>query len=50
MLTMLFVVLVVLGFMFKFMASFGMPPWAERAAWGCWLAASIVWALGRVGS
>ena len=50
MLAMLFVVLVVLGFVFKFAAACGAHPLAERVAWGCWMVASFIWAVGRVGS
>lgn len=47
MLSLLFVVLVVLGFAFKFLATYPVN-YAERIAWGCWLAASLIWALGAV--
>ena len=42
-----FVILVVLGFGFHFLATWptGQFP-ASRFAWGCWLAAALVWALG----
>lgn len=43
----LFVLLVVLGFLAKFLATFPVA-YAERIAWGLWLAASVVWAIGRV--
>lgn len=44
----LFALLVVLGFAAKFAASFGSAT-AERIAWGCWLVASILWAIARAG-
>jgi hypothetical protein len=44
----LFTILVVLGFVFQFLATWPVN-FAERIAWGCWLAASILWAVGRVG-
>ena len=43
----LFVALVVLGFLAKFLATFPVQH-AERVAWALWLAASIVWALARL--
>lgn len=46
--TLPFTILVVLGFIFKFLATFPVN-YAERIAWGCWLAASVIWAVGRVG-
>lgn len=44
----IFTVLVVLGFIFKFLATFPVN-YAERLAWGFWLAAALTWAVGRLG-
>lgn len=44
----LFIVFVVAGFIFKFLATWPVA-YAERIAWGCWLAASLIWAYMRVG-
>lgn len=46
---MIFALLVIAGFLFKLLAAFGLPPWAERAAWGCWLVASMLWAVTASG-
>lgn len=46
--TLLFTILVVLGFVFMLLSTFPVN-YADRIAWGCWLAASIIWAVGRVG-
>lgn len=43
----LFVILVLLGFVAKFLASFSVPN-ADRFAWGCWLAASVLWVIARI--
>lgn len=42
-----FVLLVVLGFAFRFAAACGAPPLAMRLAWGCWLVAALIWALSN---
>lgn len=42
----LFVFLVVLGFVFHFVAKFPVSPQSSRIAWGCWLVASLIWAIG----
>lgn len=47
--TLLFTILVLLGFVFKFLATWPVN-YAERIAWGCFLAAAILWAIGRVGT
>ncbi len=49
MIAILFVIFVVAGFIFKFLATYPVPM-AERIAWGCWLAAALIWAFQRVGS
>lgn len=41
-----FVILVVLGFGFHFLATWPSQFPATRFAWGCWLAAALVWAFG----
>jgi hypothetical protein len=46
----LLTLLVVLGFLFHFLATFPVSPWSTRIAWGCWFAASLLWALGNVGA
>jgi hypothetical protein len=48
-LTLIFIIFVLAGFLFKLLAAFGLPPWAERAAWGCWLIASLLWAVTTAG-
>lgn len=45
----LFCLFVVLGFVFMLMSTFGTPPWATRVAWGCWLVASLLWAIPQLG-
>ena len=52
MLTILFIIFVVAGFIFWFLATFPTPPaaYAERIARGCFLAASLIWAFQQVGS
>lgn len=47
---MLFIILVVLGFLFHFLATWPVTPFATRIAWGCWLVASILWALPSAGA
>ncbi|MGH6992426.1 MAG: hypothetical protein ACRED8_03900 [Caulobacteraceae bacterium] len=42
--TLLFVILVVAGFVFHFLATFGVN-YATRIAWGLWLAAAVLWAI-----
>lgn len=49
MLALLFIIFVLMGFIAKFMATWPVV-YAERIAWGCWLAASLLWAFGRVGA
>jgi hypothetical protein len=44
----LFVLLVILGFLFHFLATFPVS-YASRVAWGLWLAASILWAVPKLG-
>jgi hypothetical protein len=44
----LFVLLVLLGFIFKLLATFPVN-YAERIAWGCWLAAAVIWAVPALG-
>jgi hypothetical protein len=46
-----FVILVVVGFLFHFMAAVPMTPapwagWPKPLAWLCWFIASIIWAVG----
>ena len=48
MLAPLFIVLVVMGFVFHFLATWPVT-YATRIAWGCWLAASLLWAFLKVG-
>ncbi len=48
MLSILFLIAVVAGFIFKFLATWPVA-YAERIAWGCFLAASLIWAFGQVG-
>jgi hypothetical protein len=43
----IFIVLILLGFAFKFLATWPIT-YAERIAWGCWLIAAVIWAIGRV--
>lgn len=46
MLGLLFIVLVLLGFVFWFVAILPAgQPWAERTARGLWLGAAVIWAL-----
>lgn len=47
MLALIFVLLVVVGFLAMFLGQFPVPH-ATRIAWGCWLVASLIWALGRI--
>ena len=44
----IFVLLVDAGFLFHFLATFPVSPWSTRIAWGCWLAAALVWTLTAV--
>jgi hypothetical protein len=48
----IFVILVVLGFVFQFVATWPVPqfPWSARLAWGCWLVAALLWALAGADS
>jgi hypothetical protein len=48
MLAILFLIFVVAGFIFWFLASFSVT-YAERIARGCFLIASLIWAFQRVG-
>lgn len=43
----LLTILVVLGFLFHLLSSFGMN-YATRLGWGCWFIASVIWAAGRL--
>jgi hypothetical protein len=43
----LFVLLVLLGFVFWFLATFPVP-WAERVARGCFLMAALLWAIPQL--
>jgi hypothetical protein len=45
----LFVLLVVVGFAAMFMSTFPSPPYMARVAWGCWLVASLIWAVTTLG-
>lgn len=47
MLALLFVLCVLLGFVFKFLATWPVN-YAERIAWGLWLAAAFIWAAGQI--
>lgn len=49
MLSLLFVVFVLLGFLFHFLGTFPVP-YASRLAWGFWLAAALLWALAHAGA
>lgn len=46
--TLLFVLFVLLGFVFHFLATFPVN-YASRIAWGCWLVAAIIWAIPQLG-
>jgi hypothetical protein len=46
MLTTLFIILVVVGFILWFLATWPTPPYAERAARACFMLAAIIWAVG----
>ena len=46
----IFVLLVVVGFVFHFLATFPTGPYCTRIAWGSWLIASLLWAMGQVGA
>jgi hypothetical protein len=42
----IFVLLVILGFVFMFASTWPTPPFpSTRIAWGCWLIAALLWAL-----
>jgi hypothetical protein len=45
----LFAILVVLGFLFHLLSTWPVSPHMVRLAWGSWLIASIIWAMGVVG-
>ena len=45
---MLFDILVLAGFLFHFLATWPVN-YASRIAWGCWLAAAIIWAIPAFG-
>ena len=45
----LFVFLVVMGFLFLFLATFPVP-YASRIGWGCLFGASLLWALPQFGA
>lgn len=47
--TLLFVILILLGFIFKLLATWPVTPYAERLAWGFWLGAAVIWAFRLVG-
>ncbi len=47
MMSLLFVLAVVIGFIAKFLATFPVN-YAERVAWGCWLLAAVLWALPQL--
>ncbi len=44
----LFALLVIFGFLFHFLSTFPVA-YASRVAWGLWLAASIIWAVPKLG-
>lgn len=44
----LFVIFVLVGFVFHFVATWpGGPRYSKMIAWGSWLVAAIIWAVGR---
>lgn len=45
----IFIILVLIGFIFWFLATWPVN-YAERIARGCFLAAAAIWAIGQVGS
>jgi hypothetical protein len=45
----LFTILVVLGFLFQLLATWPLSPYMVRLAWGSWLVAAIIWAVGAIG-
>lgn len=47
--TILFTVLVLLGFLFMALGALPLSPSFTQAAWFTWLAAAIVWAIPRLG-
>ena len=46
----IFILLVIAGFGFHFLATYNNPPWSSRAGWGCWLVASFLWAVTSAGA
>lgn len=44
----IFVLFVLSGFLFQFLATFPVP-YAARIAWGCWLVAALLWAVTAAG-
>ena len=48
MLTILFVLAVVIGFIAMFLSTFPVA-YAARVAWGSWLIAAVLWAIPQVG-
>jgi len=49
MVTILFVILVVVGFLFMLLDAAGAWPKARLIAFGLWFAASIIWAITQLG-
>lgn len=47
--TLLFTLLVVLGFIFRFVGCFPVNFPATAFAWGCWMVAAILWAIPNLG-
>jgi hypothetical protein len=45
----LFIIAVLIGFVFHFLATWPAPPYASRIAWGSWLVAAILWAVPQLG-
>lgn len=45
--TLLFTLLVVLGFLGHFLATYPVN-YASRVAWGCWFIASLIWAIPQL--
>ncbi len=43
----IFIALVLIGFVAQFLATFPTGPWTIRVAWGAWLAAALIWAISR---
>lgn len=49
--TLLFVLFVLVGFLFQFIATWpGALAWSTRVAWGSWFIASLLWALPQFGA